>query len=244
MLKSFEHHSPSSLNLFVAEPAMFVLERILGHKQLVGAPAHRGTAVEQGVTHGLLNPKVSVEACAKRALAHYDTLMALSPDPRRAKYRAGIPAMIQVATTELRRYGVPTGMQGFVELKPAELKLPIIGYYDYWWDQHGIVGDLKTTERMPSEIKQSHARQIAFYAGSGNVDARILYVTPLKMQAYHLEDIGAHRAALLRIAGTVERWLALSDDPMFFVGITVPNLDSFYWSDPAVRQLAYKYWGV
>jgi hypothetical protein len=244
VIKAFEHHSPSSLNLFVAEPAMFVLERILGHKQLVGAAAHRGTAVEQGVTHGLLNPKTSIETCCKRAVAHYDTLMALSPDPRRAKCRAGIEPMVRAATSELRCYGVPSGLQGYVELKPAELELPIIGYYDYWWDQHGIVGDLKTTERMPSEIKQAHARQIAFYAGSGNVDARIIYVTPLKVQAYHLEDIGAHRAALLRVAMAVERWLALSDDPMFFVGITVPNLDSFYWSDPAVRQLAYKYWRV
>jgi hypothetical protein len=51
-----ERHSPSSLNLFCASPAMSVLERILGHHQPVGAPAHRGTAVEDGVTVGLLDP--------------------------------------------------------------------------------------------------------------------------------------------------------------------------------------------
>jgi hypothetical protein len=244
LIKGYEHHSPSGLNLFVAEPAMFVLERVKGHKQLVGAPAHRGTAVEQGVTYGLLHPDKPIEVCCKRAAAHYDTLMALSPDPRRSKYRTGIDPMVKAATAELRRYGVPSGMQGFVEWRPDGLKLPIIGYYDYWWDQHGIVGDLKTTERMPSEIKQSHARQIAFYAGSENIDARILYVTPLRMQAYHLEEVGAHRTALLRIALTLERWLAMSDDPQFFVDMTVPNLDSFYWSDPAARQLAFEYWGV
>ena len=48
-------HSPSSLNLFAASPAMWVLEKILGIKQPVGVPAHRGVAVEDGVVVGLNN---------------------------------------------------------------------------------------------------------------------------------------------------------------------------------------------
>ena len=55
MIESYVRHSPSSLNLFAAEPAMFVLERIMGIKQTVGVPAHRGVAVEDGVTAGLAN---------------------------------------------------------------------------------------------------------------------------------------------------------------------------------------------
>jgi hypothetical protein len=39
---------------------------------------------------------------------------------------------------------------------------------------------------------------------------------------------------------SVEKFLALSDDPEFFVNITVPDLDSFYWSNPPARQLAYE----
>ena len=80
-----EHHSPSSLNLFCASPAMFVLEKVLGRRQPVGAPAHRGTAVEDGVTHGLLNPKADIEECSAVAIKRYDTLMALSPDARRER---------------------------------------------------------------------------------------------------------------------------------------------------------------
>ena len=41
MIPTYHHHSPSSLNQFAASPALFVLERILGLKQVVGAPAHR-----------------------------------------------------------------------------------------------------------------------------------------------------------------------------------------------------------
>jgi hypothetical protein len=56
-----EHHSPSSLSLFCASPAMFVLEKVLGRRPPVSAPAHRGTVVEAGVTVGLLNPEAAAE---------------------------------------------------------------------------------------------------------------------------------------------------------------------------------------
>jgi hypothetical protein len=50
----YDHHSASSTSLFCASSAMWVAEKLLGLRQPVGAPAHRGTAVETGVTHGLL----------------------------------------------------------------------------------------------------------------------------------------------------------------------------------------------
>jgi hypothetical protein len=55
---------------------------------------------------------------------------------------------------------------------------PIVGYLDYRWDQHGILVDLKTTEKLPSSIKIPHARQVALYATmtGDNVDARLTYV--------------------------------------------------------------------
>jgi hypothetical protein len=97
---------------------------------------------------------------------------------------------------------------------------------------------------MPSQIKVSHARQVALYAESDNIDARLIYVTPKKLEPYRLENIRDHRQSLLRIAMNVERFLALSDDPMYFVTITCPDVDNFYWSNPTARALAFQYWGV
>ena len=85
MIEGYRHHSPSSLNLFAASNAMWVLEKVLGLKQPVGVPAHRGTAVEDGVTVGLINPDASFEACANVALTRYDTLTAMSIDDRRGE---------------------------------------------------------------------------------------------------------------------------------------------------------------
>ena len=244
MIAEYERHSPSSLNLFAASPAMFVLERVLGIKQPVGAPAHRGVAVEEGVTMGLINLKDTIPSCINVALTKFDTVTALSSDPRKEKYRETIPGMVKSALEELRKYGKPSGTQGFVEWKPDGLRLPIVGYYDYAWDEHGMLGDLKTTEKMPSQIKVNHARQVALYAASDNVDARLIYVTPRRLEVYGLENVRRHRDALRKIAKAVENFLSLSDDPQYFVTITCPDLDSFYWANPPARQLAYDVWGI
>jgi hypothetical protein len=76
---------------------MFVLEKVLGCRQPVSAPAHRGTAVEDGVTHGLLNPEADIEECSAVAIKRYDTLMVLSPDTRRERYRETITDMVSSA---------------------------------------------------------------------------------------------------------------------------------------------------
>lgn len=239
-----ERHSPSSLNLFAASPAMYVLERVLGQKQAVGAVAHRGTAVEAGVAYGLHDPTIDPQACVESALGRYDTLMALSGDPRKDDVRKGIPAMVELALEELRPYGIPTRMQDYIEWRPEGLHCPIVGYLDFAWDQHGILTDLKTTEACPSQIRTAHARQVALYASSDNMAARVTYVTPKKRATYEAENLRDHRAALHRIALACERFLALSDDPMFFAGIVAPDVDHFYFAPPLVRQAAFELWGV
>ena len=239
-----ERHSPSSLNLFAASPAMFVLERVLGLKQPVGAPAHRGTAVETGVTWGLQYPDATIEACTDAALTCYDTITAMSTDDRREKYRDTMREMIRQALSELRPYGVPSRTQGFIEWRPEGLRLPIVGYFDFEFADYGMIVDLKTSEKMPSEIKVGHARQISLYAMSDNLGAAACYVTPKKSAMYRLENAREHREALRQIALRVENFLAMSEDPSFFLGVTAPDLDSYFWTNPAARQLAYEHWKI
>jgi hypothetical protein len=238
-----KHHSPSSLNLFCASPAMYVLEKVIGVRQTVGAPAHRGIAVEEGVTLGLLKPGTPLEECVSAAQKKYDTVSALSGDARRQDYRASIPAMVERALSELRPYGVPSRTQGFIEWKPDGLNLPIVGYFDYEWSQHGIIVDLKTTEKLPSQNKVPHARQVSLYASSDNMDGRLTYVTPKKSATYRVENIREHRNALHQIALRVEKFLSLSDDPEFFKSIIVPDLESYFWHGPN-RDIAFQHWGI
>jgi hypothetical protein len=238
-----ERHSPSSLNLFCASPSMFVLEKVLGRRQPVGSPAHRGTAVEEGITLGLLDPKASITSCIQAALTKYDAITALSADKRREEYRATIDGMVMAGLEELRPYGIPSHTQGFIEWRPDGLKLPIVGYFDFHWEQHNITVDLKTTEKLPSAVKVPHARQVALYVTTNNADARVSYVTPKKRATYRIDNIDAHRQALHQIALRCEAFLALSDDPQFFTTITAPDFESFYWSGSPARQIGFETWG-
>jgi hypothetical protein len=149
--------------------------------------------------------------------------------------------MVETALTELRPYGIPSKCQGFVEWRPEGLKLPIVGYFDYEWEQHGIILDLKTSEKLPSSIKIPHARQVALYCRTDNTDARLTYTTPKKRATYQLENIREHRNALHQIALRVEKFLSLSDDPEFFLSVTAPDYESFYWGGPA-RQIGFDRW--
>lgn len=238
----YPRHSPSALNLFCASPAMFVLEKVLKQRQPVGAPAHRGTAIEDGVTHGLMNPTAPVEDCVEVSFKTYDRVTALTRDTRREDYRATIPDMVAHALAELRPYGVPSQCQGFIEWRPEGLKFPIVGYYDYHWADHNITTDLKTTEKLPSSVKIPHARQVALYVTTNNADARATYVTPKKKATYRIDNIDAHRTALHQIALRVEKFLSLSDDPKFFTEIIAPDYESFYWGGPA-RDIGFQTWG-
>lgn len=240
----FIRHSPSSLNLFAASPALFVLEKIIGIRQPGSAPMYRGIAVEDGVTHGLLNPDASLDQCCEVAFTKYDTISALSPDRRREDYREDIRGMVESALGELRPYGIPSQTQGFVEWRPEGLKFPVVGYFDYHWSDHNVTVDLKTGEKLPSAVKVPHARQISLYVTSNNANARISYVSPKKRATYQVENIDEHRKALHQMAIRCEAFLALSDDPEFFKSITLPDLDSFYWTSPLTRQLAFEHWKI
>ena len=106
-MSSFDNHgidhlSASSVNLFAAQPALWIAERLLGRKSPVGAAAHRGTAVEAGVTKGLLDPKADVEECVAEAERVYRGLTALSGDPKREAEGAVVGDIVRQALPELR----------------------------------------------------------------------------------------------------------------------------------------------
>jgi hypothetical protein len=240
-----EHLSPSQCNLFVASPAMYVMERCMKLRSPVGAAAHRGTAVEAGVVHGLLNG-ATLKECQDLAKKEFDKLTALSGDPRKEKEAAGLADMVAEGIKELSAYGKPTSTQGAIKYEVEGLAVPLIGFYDMEWENHGILIDLKTTHALPSKISTNHARQVALYcaARGDNLDARITYVTSKKSATYQLENKREHVKALETIALTIQRFLSISDDPKYLASLVVPDVDSFYFSDPLARQNAFNVWGL
>ena len=253
MTSSFERHgidhlSASSINLFVAEPAMWAMQKLMGRKSGVGAAAHRGTSIEAGVEMGLFEPDAPVEACQELAQARFNQLTVLSGDPNREKEFAAIAPSVAIALKELRQYGVPSAADGNrqhrIETRVEGVGVPFIGWLDFWFQDHAIIVDLKTQLRLSSKISEPHARQGAIYhAAHGNAEIRFAYVTPQKIGVYRLDDPHTHLNAVAHIAGSIERFLGLSGDPEELTRSLSPNFDSFYWNDPATRALGREVWG-
>ena len=253
MTSSFERHgidhlSASSINLFVAEPAMWAMQKLLGRKSGVGAAAHRGTSIEAGVEMGLFEPDAPVEACQELAQARFNQLTVLSGDPNREKEFAALAPSVAIALKELRQYGVPSAADGNrqhrIETPIEGVSVPFIGWLDFWFQEHSIIVDLKTQLRLSSKISEPHARQGAIYhAAHGNAEIRFAYVTPQKIGVYRLDDPRTHLNAVAHVAQSIERFLGLSADPEELTQSLSPNFDSFYWNDPTTRALGREVWG-
>ena len=165
----------------------------------------------------------AVEACARAAEQAFDRAMALSPDSRRDDERRNLAGYVATALAELRPYGVPTAYQDRVEIRLDGVAVPLVGYIDWRFDQHGLIVDLKTSERLPAAISDAHGRQGAIYARAhGNYGMRFAYAKPKAGRSdgratvvYELtaDDLRRHLAALAQIAIRLERFLALSADP-------------------------------
>lgn len=253
-MNAFEKHgithlSPSSVNLWIAQPALWCASYLMKRRTAVGPAAHRGTAIEAGVEAGLFDPEMPVEECQKIGEAKFHSLTRLSADPRIEKERASISPSIAVALAELRQYGVPEasddGRQHKIVREVEGIGVPVWGFLDFWWPQHGIIVDLKSTSQIPSQVSAPHARQGAFYAGGkSNQQVRMAYVSAKRIAAYIVNDVEQHMASFVQTAQSIERFLSLSDDGEKLTRCLSPDLSSFYWGDASARALAQEIWGA
>lgn len=257
-MNAFERHgvghlSASSLNLWAAQPALWIMERLLGRRTPPGVIAARGKAVEHGVHLGLSNPRLSLDECIEGAEREFVRQTALSTDPRREEERKKLAGWVRGALAELRQYGTPDGYQEKIEVRLDDVAVPIVGFIDWRFSDHGLIVDLKTTERFPSQIGDAHGRQGAVYASAhGNFGMRFAYAKPApgktdkrQVIVYEMsgDDVRRHLSALRLIALSLGRFLALSNDPRELAGVIVPDFESFWWSDPAARAAGREVFG-
>lgn len=251
MTNAFERHglthlSASQINTWINAPSFWLLEKLLGFKGQMGCAAHRGTAVEHGVSCGLFAPSMSIEECVDEALPKYDKLTALSGDERRAQERAGIPGMVEQGLA-LREHGLPIRPNGFqhkVEIQLEGVSVPVIGYLD-WLHANEII-DLKTTFRVPSAMSEPHLRQASIYK-TAHMDKRVrfFYASDKKSAKHTLTREQYDRAMreLTMAAQRMERFLGLSADPHELASIIPHSSETFYWGDPAAKSRAIEVFG-
>lgn len=230
-----KHTSPSSLNLFASAPDVFVAEKLFGKRGRMGAPAFRGILVEKAVVEVIAYGVCSDDA-TKAAIENFNKETMFSNSDKIIKEREAIAPCIEMALQELKQYGEPEfqtlNKQDKIELvcNGDGWKLPVIGYTDLPFPKHGLIVDLKTTLKAPSEMSDPHRRQAAIYRkASGNMAVRFLYVTPKKAVWHECEDVDGTLSEVKQILNRQERFLRLGDKELLR-DIVHFDPSSFYWN--------------
>jgi hypothetical protein len=230
-----DHLSPSSLNNYAANPALWVGKYLLGWKEDFGPAATRGHAVEAGLDSWLYE-RDSLKA-AEIALGQFAEKTAGQADDEHELERANIAPMLSQAINALSGFPKPLSRQIKVEHYVNGIEIPIVGYVDYHFEECGL--DLKTTKACPSSIKADNGRQCALYSVAKNKPWKVLYVTAKKFALYDLaqEDAELHMRDLERAARSVRHLLNKSEDAKDAFRFFAPDPDNFRWS-PGTIALA------
>jgi len=176
--------SPSQINLFLNEPAIWILNRFFGVYGDFGASAKRGNCVELGLNKVLLNGLTFDEALGQ-VLHIYDTDMEEIYDEKKEAERENIGPMLEQAIDLFLNIDPPQKTQ--IRIEPDVLDLPILGIADY--DMGEYMVDLKTTSRCPScveNLSSEHIRQTTIYYLGSNKPQKLAYVTPKKNALYEV----------------------------------------------------------
>ena len=229
---NIDHLSASSINLWSNAPDVWVMQYLHGLRTPMGAAPWRGICVEDAVVATLQGG--SEQDAIKMALEKFDKRFLIGDDAT-TKERELIQPMIQLAIEELMEYGKPEfpeeGGQEKISItaKGDGWEIPVIGYLDLVFPQHGVVIDLKTTTRIPSSMSAEHQLQRAIYQkAKGNMGVKFLYVSAKKTAMLEDGDVTTTLAAAKKQITRIEAFLRHTDKET--ARLIVPhNPSSFYW---------------
>lgn len=228
------HLSPSSLKLYREQPAAWVCRYLMGIKDEAGPGAWRGTAVEAGLNHYLLGQP---EYATKAMHVAFEEKAAGVVDDQIHKEREALTQFLAQAREALKDKPTlaPKDQQRKIEIELQDIEVPLIGYVDYLWPDHGV--DLKTTWRLPSEPKPEHVEQMACYMMATGVPFHLCYVTPKKWAIYEVSPDMAKDAyeRILTGARAVRHMLSKVDSASDALRLYSPDLESFHWSPPLIE---------
>jgi len=185
-----QHLSPSSLNLFIGSPGLFVRRYLAKIKDCGKPPMWRGTAVDRGL--GVLWLGRDMDTAIVHALDAYDrevgkaiTEFDYQPNDATSEQRALIPAFMSAASW----WNPPSQLlasQVKVEYMLDPIPVPIEGWVDYTFDDFDL--ELKTGKQIQTSITAPHARQVSMYKAKRNRVSCVLYATDKKYSFLPVTD--------------------------------------------------------
>lgn len=202
----------------------------------------RGSAVEAGIINWLGSQ--SMDLALKAAFAKFEEEAQGEVSDDIEKELEVIPGMVKQGTLALAGWTRPEPGDTQVEVKHwfDGIGIPIKGYIDALWPERGL--EIKSTNRMGSEISAEHASQTAFYSICKKRPFDVLYVSKNKWNLFRLENAEAHLKRLEWAAHAVQDLLTAFPDPLAATRILpAPDYDHPYlWKSEAARTAAAQIW--
>jgi hypothetical protein len=235
-----KHLSASSLRTYREEPALWVLQYLHRIRDEGGPGAWRGTAVEAGLNHYLLGQP---EYATKAMHVSFEERASGVADDQIHKEREALPMFLSQAREALKDKPPlqPKDQQFKITLELPGIEVPLIGYVDYLWDDHGV--DLKTTWRMPSEPQPAHVEQMSCYMRATGRPFHLCYVTPKKWSLHEVSKDMADEAfeRVLRGARAIRSFLSRVESPDDAMTLFSPEFEGYRWSPAHIEAAASVY---
>lgn len=242
--------SASSINMYLKDPAAWVLKHFYGVRTESNIYAARGTAVEACIV--ATTPEEAAEA-----MSVFDEAVFLSEDTELAESIGfDISGWVSEGKKALSEIKEKCGEVTFQKELTGEIEgLPFTGFLDFSFESMDV--DLKTANELPSIVsrgprkgmlpatKKDNARQQAIYNALTGKETALLFVSP---DDYLLHRLTQEELSPLldevKVAVTGIKDL-LSKDIDGILGSVTPDWSkmrySFYW-DQAATELAQELW--
>ena len=163
-----------------------------------------------------------------------------------SKERLAIEKYLSVAIPFYKQLGEPVSYQEEVRLQLDSVPIDIIGYIDL--EYKGLVRDIKTVGRMPSEVPDSVKRQMSVYATAKQCDVVVDYVyassSNAEVKVVEVKDVEQHIKVVEKTALAVMNLLSYSNDKYEIARLFVPNFDSWMWSSEEDIEFARSIWEI
>jgi hypothetical protein len=235
-----EHLSPSKINLWISDPALFIGTYLCGMKGSYGVGAFRGNAVEFALSKKITTKDLSQEAADEFLYSNFNEQCIENnismEDIKAQKERSSLGSYYQQALNVYDRFGQPEHYQHKVYYSIHEdIPTPFLGYIDFVFKD--AIRDLKTTGIRPSKFSQAHQRQLAVYSKAfPDKELWCDYVTKKEAMSFKLQNVEETLNQVIKISLGLQKFLSISDDPYELASMHYPNYDSWMWSEEMKNQ--------
>lgn len=254
--------SPSSINLYDQDPALWVLKHFYGQTSEFNIYAMRGVALEDALnaylsTYPTIGKPKALQGASKGCISDFgEKAFFWGDDELLEDIEAKIEPWLGKCVEALDSIGKEEMPTQQVEIFTEIEGVPIRGFIDYTYSDLQV--DLKTANTVKTAVtrgprkgmlpsdKKANVRQQAIYNKATGLETSLLYVSPEEYY-HHILSKEELDTAMNDVVVVVKKMKELLELPIKdVIAITEPKWKtmnySFYWDAP-LRRLANQLWG-